>query len=193
MIGAIKGSIIDKGDTRVVVDVHGLGFIVFLPANELPKLAVGQEVFLHTYLSVKEDALDLYGSLEKGVIDWFKLLLNVKGIGPKSALAVMSIVKPKDLAAAIQTGKSDILIALGVGKKNAERIVLELKTKALELSAASGPIDHPALTLESEALSALESLGYSREQAREALKESTGDDVQSKIKGALRILGGKHQ
>lgn len=189
MIGSIKGSIIDKGDARVVVDVHGLGFIVSVPANELPKLTAGQEVFLHTYLSVKEDALDLYGSLEKGVIDWFKILLNVKGIGPKSALSIMSIVKPKDLSAAIQTGKSDILIALGVGKKNAERIVLELKTKALELSAASGPVDHPALALESEAMGALESLGYSREQAREALKEVAGEDVQSKIKGALRILG----
>lgn len=189
MIGSIKGSITNKGDTGVMVDVHGLGLIISVPANELPKLAVGQEVFLHTYLSVKEDALDLYGSLEKGVIDWFRLLLNVKGIGPKSALSVLSIVKPKDLAAAIQTGKSDILIALGIGKKTAERIVLELKTKALELSAASGPIDHPALALESEALSALESLGYSREQAREALKEVGGDDVQSKIKGALRILG----
>ncbi|OGY92856.1 MAG: Holliday junction DNA helicase RuvA [Candidatus Komeilibacteria bacterium RIFCSPLOWO2_02_FULL_48_11] len=189
MISSIKGSIINKGKSGVTVDVQGVGFLVFLPANELPKLAVGQEVFLHTYLSVKEDALDLYGSLEKGVIDWFRLLLNVKGIGPKSSLAVMSIVKPKDLSAAIQTGKSDILIALGVGKKTAERIVLELKTKALELSAASGPVDHPALALESEALSALESLGYSRDQAREALRGIEGGDVGSKVRGALRILG----
>ncbi|MDP1709705.1 MAG: Holliday junction branch migration protein RuvA, partial [Candidatus Komeilibacteria bacterium] len=143
MIGSIKGSIIYKEGAKVIVDVHGLGLNVALPANELAGLLIGQEIFLHTYLSVKEDALDLYGSLEKGVIDWFKILLNVKGIGPKSALAIVSIVKPKDLAGSIQTGKSDILIALGVGKKNAERIVLELKTKALELSAASGPIDHP--------------------------------------------------
>src|SRR3990167_2434534 len=189
MIASIKGSIINKSQNAVVVDVHGVGYIIAVPANELPKLAVGQEVFLHTYLSVKEDALDLYGSLEKGVIDWFKLLLNVKGIGPKSSLSVMSIVKPKDLAAAIQTGKSDILIAFGVSKKTAEPIVLELKPKARELSAASGPVDHPALAMESEALSALESLGYSREQAREALKEVAGEDVQSKIKGALKVLG----
>src|SRR3989338_3661287 len=189
MIGSIKGSIKDKSQTTIIVDVNGIGYIVALPANELPKLAVGQEVFLHTYLSVKEDALDLFGSLEPGVIDWFKLLLSVKGIGPKSALAVMSIVKQKDLSAAIQTGKSDILIALGVGKKTAERIVLELKTKALELSAASGPVDHPALALESEALSALESLGYSRDQAREALRGIEGGDVGSKVRGALRILG----
>lgn len=189
MIGSIKGNIKDKLQNSVLVDVNGIGYIVFMPVNELQKLAVGQEVFLHTYLSVKEDALDLFGSLEKSVIDWFKLLLNVKGIGPKSALAVMSLVKPKDLAGAIQTGKSDILIALGVGKKNAERIVLELKTKGLELSAASGPIDHPALAVESEALSALESLGYSREQAREALQGVEGGDVGARIKGALKMLG----
>ncbi len=191
MIGSIKGSIKDKSQASIIVDVNGIGYIVAVPANELQKLAVGQEVFLYTYLSVKEDALDLFGSLEKGVIDWFKLLLSVKGIGPKSALAVMSLVRPKDLSAAIQTGKSDILIALGVGKKNAERIVLELKTKGLELSAASGPVDHPGLAMESEALSALESLGYSREQAREALKEVEGGDVGARIKGALKVLG-KH-
>lgn len=189
MIGSIKGNIIYKEDNKVMVDVHGLGLVVAVPANELMGFTIGQEVFLYTYLSVKEDALDLFGSLEKNVIDWFRILLNVKGIGPKSALGIISIVKPKDLAGAIQTGKSDILIALGVGKKNAERIVLELKTKAQELAAASGPIDHSTMTLDSEALSALESLGYSREQAREALKEVSGDDVQSKIKGALKILG----
>src|SRR3989338_10244093 len=105
MIGSIKGSIKDKSQTTIIVDVNGIGYIIAVPVNELPKLAVGQEVFLHTYLSVKEDALDLYGSLEKGVIDWFKLLLNVKGIGPKSALAILSLVKPKDLAAAIQADK----------------------------------------------------------------------------------------
>lgn len=189
MIASIKGNVINKSGTSVVIDVQGVGYIIYMPANELPKLTINQEVFLHTYLVVKEDALDLYGSLEKGVIDWFRLLLNVKGIGPKSSLSVLSIVKPKDLAAAIQTGKSDILIALGVGKKTAERIVLELKTKAQALSAASGPVDHPALALESEALGALESLGYSREQAREALCGVSGDDVGSKVKGALKVLG----
>lgn len=189
MIGSIKGSIKDKSQTAVLIDVNGVGYVVAVPANELQKLLVGQEVFLHTYLSVKEDALDLYGSLEKGVIDWFKLLLNVKGIGPKSALAILSLVKPKDLAAAIQADKSDILIALGIGKKTAERIVLELKSKAFELAAAFGAIDHPAAALESEALSALESLGYSREQARGALKEAAGSDVQSKVRGALKVLG----
>lgn len=189
MIGSLKGKIQDKLQTSVLVDVNGVGYIVYMSATELHALKVGQEVFLHTYLSVKEDALDLFGSLEKGVIDWFKLLLNVKGIGPKSALAVMSLVKPKDLAGAIQTGKSDILIALGVGKKNAERIVLELKSKGLELSASMGEIDHSAMSVESEALSALESLGYSREQAREALRGVEGGDVSSRVRAALKVLG----
>ncbi len=189
MIGSLKGKIQDKFQTTVLLDVNGVGYIVYLPATELQTLKAGQEVFLHTYLSVKEDALDLFGSLEKTVIDWFKLLLSVKGIGPKSALGVMSLVKPKDLAGAIQTGKSDILIALGVGKKNAERIVLELKNKGMELSASMGDLDHSAMSVESEALSALESLGYSREHAREALRGIESNDVGVKIKGALKVLG----
>ncbi|MEK7164729.1 MAG: Holliday junction branch migration protein RuvA [Patescibacteria group bacterium] len=189
MIGSLKGKIQDKFQTTVLIDVSGVGYIVYLPATELQTLKAGQEVFLHTYLSVKEDALDLFGSLEKTVIDWFKLLLSVKGIGPKSALAVMSLVKPKDLAGAIQTGKSDILIALGVGKKNAERIVLELKNKGMELSASMGDLDHSAMSVESEALSALESLGYSREQARDALSGIEASDVGDKIKAALKVLG----
>ena len=189
MIGSLKGKIQDKFQTTVLIDVSGVGYIVYLPATELQTLKAGQEVFLHTYLSVKEDALDLFGSLEKTVIDWFKLLLSVKGIGPKSALAVMSLVKPKDLAGAIQTGKSDILIALGVGKKNAERIVLELKNKGMELSASMGDLDHSAMSIESEALSALESLGYSREHAREALRSVEEGDVSSRVRAALKILG----
>ena len=189
MIGSLKGKIQEKFQTTVLIDVSGVGYIVFMPATELQTLKAGQEVFLHTYLSVKEDALDLFGSLEKSVIDWFKLLLNVKGIGPKSALAVMSLVKPKDIAGAIQTNKSDILIALGVGKKNAERIVLELKNKGMELSASMGDLDHSAMSVESEALSALESLGYSREQARDALSGIEASDVGDKIKAALKVLG----
>ena len=189
MIGSLKGKIQDKFTTSILLDVNGVGYIVFMPATELQTLKAGQEVFLYTYLSVKEDALDLFGSLEKSVIDWFKLLLNVKGIGPKSALSVMSLVKPKDIASAIQTNKSDILIALGVGKKNAERIVLELKNKGMELSASMGDIDHGAMSVESEALSALESLGYRREQAREALRGVEDGDVSNKVRSALKILG----
>ena len=189
MIGSLKGKIQDKFATSILVDVNGVGYIVFMPATELQSLKVDQEVFLHTYLSVKEDALDLFGSLEKSVIDWFKLLLNVKGIGPKSALSVMSLVKPKDIASAIQTNKSDILIALGVGKKNAERIVLELKNKGMELSASLGDIDHGAMSVESEALSALESLGYRRDDAREALHGIESGDVGSRVRAALKVLG----
>ncbi len=193
MIAFLAGKLVEKTENAVIVDVAGVGYKVFIPAGELGQMAKGSEVRLHTYLAVKEDALDLYGSSDKGVVDWFKLLLNVKGIGPKSALGILSLVRPKDLAAAIQTQKSDILLGLGVGKKTAERIVLELASKALSLAADSGPVDHPALALESEALAALESLGYSREQAREALNGAEGEDVGSKVRAALKILGRRQQ
>lgn len=189
MIAFLTGTVIEKTENAAIVAVGGIGYKVFIAAGELEHMAKETEVRLHTYLVVKEDALDLYGSADKGVIDWFKLLLNVKGIGPKSALSILSAATPKDLSAAIQTQKSDILLARGIGKKTAERIVLELASKALSLAADSGPIDHPTLALESEALAALESLGYSREQAREALKDVEGKDVGEKVRNALQILG----
>jgi holliday junction DNA helicase RuvA len=189
MIASLQGKIIDKSETGVVVAVGGIGYVVAVPANELSKLALGQEVFLHTYLVVREDALDLYASQSKEVIAWFRLLLSVKGIGPKSALSIMSLAAPGDLAGAIAAQKSGVLSALGVGVKTAERIVLELKNKALELAGAFGTSISTAVSVDSEALQALEGLGYSREQARAALKETEGEDVSAKVRGALRILG----
>lgn len=189
MLASLSGTIIDKSESGIVVDVHGVGYVVAVPTNELARLALGQEVLLYTYLAVREDALDLYGSLSKEVVAWFRLLLSVKGIGPKSALAIMSLVQPSDLAGAIQSQKSGILAALGVGAKAAERIVLELKNKALELAAAFGTKVSAFAAIESEALQALEGLGYSREQARAALKEAEGEDVGNKVKSALKILG----
>lgn len=189
MISSLSGKIIDKSESGIVVDVHGVGFGLAVPADELAKLTLGQEVLFYTYLAVREDALDLYGSLSKETIAWFKLLLSVKGIGPKSALAIMSLAAPSDLAGAIQSQKSGVLAALGVGVKTAERIVLELKDKALSLSAAVGTKVSAQVSIDSEALQALEGLGYSREQARSALKEAEGEDVGGKVRSALKILG----
>ncbi len=184
------GKIAEKRETGVVVNVGGVGYFVSLPSYELDFLKEDSDVRLYTHLSVKEDALDLYGSSEKIVIDWFKLLLGVKGIGPKSALSILSLVKPKDLAFAIKSNKSDILIGLGLGKKTAERIVLELASKAMDLAESSGVFGQEEVIVDNEALLALESLGYSREQARQAIRDSAGgSDVQNKIREALKVIG----
>lgn len=171
-----------------MLEAGGVGYLVFMTDLELASLKTGQEVLLRTYLVVKEDALDLYGSFEPKIIAWFKLLLTVKGIGPKSALAIMGKAAPKDLSGAITHQASDILTGLGINKKLAERVVLELKNRVSAL--ADGEVGSAqAVSMESEALQALESLGYFREQARDALKQAEGEDVQSKVRSALRILG----
>jgi holliday junction DNA helicase RuvA len=188
MIASITGKILEKRDNSVVLNVAGVGYLVSIPANEYTEFSVGQEISLSTYLVVKEDALDLYGSSDPKVLDWFKLLLNVKGIGPKSALSVVSLVRPQDLSAAIQTESSEVLVNLGVGKKAAERIILELKNKAKDLIDTDGVISSKTIAVDTESLQALEALGYTREQAREALKQSEGEDVEAKVRGALKLL-----
>jgi holliday junction DNA helicase RuvA len=189
MIAYLSGKISVKNESSIILDVQGVGYLVAVPAGELAQLHVNTEVALHTYLVVKEDALDLYGSKDSNVLAWFKMLLNVKGIGPKSAFSIVSIAKPEDLSASLQTESPDILINCGVGKKAAERIVMELKNKAKDLINTDGAVSSKSITLDSEAIQALEVLGYSREQAREALKESNGEDVETKIREALKQLG----
>jgi len=189
MIASIKGKISKKTEDSVVIDVQGIGYLVAIPALELADIKVGQDISLNTYLVVKEDALDLYGSKDAQVLAWFKMLLNVKGIGPKSALSIISIARPEDLSMALQTESVDVLQNCGISKKVSERIVLELKNKAKNLIDVKDAKTAASMSLDSEAIQALEALGYSRDQARDALKESEGDDVESKVRGALKVLG----
>ena len=125
MISILKGKIIEKREDSAILDVNGVGYLVSIPSTELGQLTVNQDIVLNTYLVVKEDALDLYGSGDAKVLDWFKLLLSVKGIGPKSALSIVSVARPEDLSAAVQADSAEILANVGVGKKAAERIVSE--------------------------------------------------------------------
>jgi holliday junction DNA helicase RuvA len=189
MIASLKGTIQQKNNTSIILDVQGIGYLISIPSTELAKLVIGKEILLNTYLVVKEDALDLYGSSDKKVLDWFKLLLSVKGVGPKSALAIVSLARPQDLSVAIQSNSSDILINLGVGKKSAERIVMELQNKAKDILETDSSTTSTSVAIDTEALQALEALGYSREQAREALKGSKGESVEEKIKSALQMIG----
>lgn len=189
MIASLTGKITHITETAAIIQVQGVGYEVRLPQNELARLKTGQDAMFHTYLAVKEDALDIYASADPRVIAWFKMLLNVKGVGPKSALSILGNVTPQDLSNALAAESPELLTHAGINKKNAERIVLELKTKARRLIDTATGRSAESITQDSEALQALEALGYSREHAREALKEAAGDDVQSKVKSALKHLG----
>jgi Holliday junction DNA helicase RuvA len=136
---------------------------------------------------VREDALDLYGFLNREELEFFEMLINVSGIGPRSALAILGIASIETLRKAIGTGDTSYLTKIsGIGRKTAEKIVIELRDKmGKELGGGS-------LQVELDALEALKSLGYSQNEARETLKKvSPNTNTNTKIKEALKILGGK--
>lgn len=181
MIGYIKGKVVWRDLKSVVVDVGGVGYKVH---TTLGGLDSQNEVSFFTYLAVRETALDLYGFATKAELDFFELLLTVSGIGPKSALAILSVASLDTLSYAINNNDAGHLTKVsGVGKKNAEKIVLELKGKAPETSAG-----HKLHSEDDDALEALKSLGYSEKDSREALKKSSGNTTQEKIRSALKNL-----
>ncbi len=184
MIGSLRGTV--RGTVRgsIVVDVAGVGYRVSLTADTLTRVSEGDTVELWTYLAVRENALDLYGFTDKHDLQWFELLLTVSGVGPKSALAILNAVNTRDLETAI--GRNDaasLSRAHGVGKKTAEKIVLELREKvgSVEKSVAG--------TGDGDVVDALVGLGYSQKEARDAVRALPKDLVspEEKIREAIKI------
>lgn len=185
MIGYLKGTIIHQDLKSVVLDVSGVGYKIHTNTAILEN-GKQKELEFWTYLAVRENAQDLYGFKTKEELDFFELLISVSGIGPKSALGILTIATLPNLRHAISTGDiSHLTKVSGIGKKNAEKIVIELKDKLQGLSddmsySMSGDVD---------ALDALKSLGFGEREAREALKKVTGtEDAGEKVKKALKLL-----
>ena len=198
MIGSIKGKIILKKEKWIIVEASSVGYKIYVSPDTLSnvdafRLRVGQNdapvsFWIHTH--EREDALDLYGFFEYPELEFFEMLISVSGIGPKSALAILGITSIDTLRKAIGTGDTSYLTKIsGIGKKTAEKIVIELRDKmGTELEGVS-------LQGELDSIEALKSLGYSQNQAREALKKVTEKnpniDTNTKIREALKILGKK--
>ena len=204
MIGSIKGKIILKTEKFLVVEVSGVGYKISVSPDTLSRvdalrLRSGKNdtpilFWIHTH--VREDALDLYGFLEYPELEFFEMLISVSGIGPKGALAILGVTSIETLRKAIGTGDTSYLTKIsGIGKKTAEKIIIELRDKMGEEKESS------SLQGELDAMEALKSLGYSQNQAREALKKvslvqshpgKTADlDTNAKIREALKILAMK--
>lgn len=196
MIGSIKGKIILKTEKFLILETGGVGYKISVSPDTLSKLAPrlrsGQSetsklvsLWIHTH--VREDMLDLYGFLEYEELEFFEMLINVSGIGPKGALTILGIASINTLKRAIGTGDTSYLTKIsGIGKKTAEKIVIELRDKMGKESEGS------SLQVELDALEALKSLGYSQGEAREALKKVSPDtNTNAKIREALKILGGR--
>jgi Holliday junction DNA helicase RuvA len=191
MISKVSGKILVKTEKFVVIDVGGLGYKVGVSADTLAKIKNKDEISLWTHLHVREDALDLYGFLDQSELEFFEMLINISGIGPKSALGIIGVAPIETLKKAIASGDNSYLTKVsGVGRKTAEKIVLELRDK---LSALGHKAEYGELSGELDATLALQSLGYSQNEARDALKKvpSSITDTSARVKESLKILGGK--
>ena len=200
MISYIKGELVELTENAIVLDHDGMGFLIMMPASILSKLpAIGSELKVHTYLYVKEDALDLYGFLTKDDLKVFRLLITVSGIGPKGALAILSTMSPDDLRFAVLAGDSKTISkAPGIGSKTAQKLIIELKDKLKIEDVLDGGADggyelqsDMGDTAAAEAVMALTALGYSSADATRAVRQVDGGadmDSEALLKAALKKL-----
>jgi Holliday junction DNA helicase RuvA len=196
MIAHIRGTILEKHPNQVIVESGGVGYDVTVPISTYSALPeVGAEVRLRIHTHVREDALSLFGFLTQDEKTLFEKLIGVSSIGPKLAVTVLSGLPTAELIASIRQGQAENLVRIpGVGKKTAERIVLELRDK-LELLAAGAPATQPAATLsalEQDVLSALLNLGCARPAAEAAVRKAKAQgpavDFEQYFRRALELI-----
>ena len=189
MIAQLKGVIVSSGADSVILDVNGVGYRVHTTLEVVSKLKTETpEVTLFTHLAVRETSMELFGFLNEEDVLFFELIISVSGIGPKSGLAIMNLETVATLSSAIaQSDTSYLTKVSGIGKKSAEKIILELRDKITTVGAKDSILHSE----DAETLEALQSLGYSVKEAREALK-SVPEDITGtgeRVTAALRQLG----
>ncbi|MEO9891343.1 Holliday junction branch migration protein RuvA [Aurantibacter sp.] len=193
MIHHLKGKLIEKNPTHLIVECAGVGYFVNISLNTFSKVPDAENVQIYTHLQVKEDSHSLFGFAEKSEREIFRLLLSVSGIGSSTARTMLSSLTPIQIRDAIATGDVPTIQSIkGIGAKTAQRVILDLKDKILKIY----NIDEVSLssnnTNRDEALSALEVLGFVRKQAEKAVDKVLGQDpalsVEETIKQALKNL-----
>ncbi len=200
MIAFVKGSLAEVELDRVIIDVGGVGYNVFVSSYTISRLPLeGNEVKLYTYLNVKEDLMQLYGFLSKDELRIFKLLIGVNGIGPKGGLGILSYLTPDDLRFAVMSNDvKAISAAPGIGKKTAEKLILELKDKlgSIELEevttseSVTGNVSF-SREIQTEAVQALVTLGYGSTEALRAVTNvmtEQEESVEEILKKALKFM-----
>lgn len=189
MIGKISGKIIKKGLKTAIIDTGHIGYVTYLSDNVLKGVTVSQDLSVWTRLVVREDVLDLYGFVDESELELFDLLTSVPGIGPRSALSIVSLAPVATLRQAIASGRVDYLTGVsGIGKKSAEKIILELRDKVFEPETGGNFAGTDGDTLE-----ALKSLGYRPDEAREALRAVPDEvtDANERLREAIKNIGRK--
>lgn len=197
MIGMLRGKVWEIQTERLVLDVQGVGYLLTVPYGLLAKSCPGQELVVYTHVIMREDDLSLYGfsSLEEKQL--FLEMLSVSGIGPKAAISLLSTFGAVQIESAIVSENLNLLTKVpGIGKKTAQRLILELKEKFkghASLPSEGESFSAPSLRMHSEALQTLLALGFGLEEARQALshQKDSGDlSTEEQVKKALRLLAG---
>lgn len=194
MLSYIEGTVVSVGDKQAVIAAGGLGYAVTLVPKILATLSenqVGVKLFVFSKLNLREGTFDLYGFTKPEDLGLFRILTSVSGLGPKTAMQILSTVDPRHLKEAVVNEDPDALRKIsGLGTKTAQRLVVELQGK-LDYIDATGT-DLGALDIEAQALEALVSLGYSHSQAKEALKKvRDAADLSDRVRKALQLLAKK--
>lgn len=189
MIAQLKGTVISSGVGNVTLDVNGVGYRVHTTLEIIKKLRKEKsDITFFTHLAVRENSMDLYGFLNEEEVIFFELLISVSGIGPKSGLAIMNLETVINLSSAISQGDTTYLTKVsGIGKKSAEKIIIELRDKTTILGGEDSVLHNE----DADALEALQSLGYSVRESREALRSLPKDitGTGERLTAALKQLG----
>ncbi len=199
MITYLHGSLVKRSPTEIIVDVGGVGYAVHISLSTYEQLPeINSEIHILTFYHVREDAQLLYGFMSESEREMFKLLIGVSGIGPRMAQTILSGIRPDELIKTISLGAISTLTSIpGVGKKTAERLVVELKDKVIKLEGTEKIFDLPtsSSSIRNEALTALVSLGFTREKAEQSLRSVLNEmdgktiSVEELIKRALQFSG----
>ena len=189
MIYFIKGKIIYKNKDSVVIESYGLGYKIFVTDFLLEKIKIDKITKIFTFLAIKQETTELYGFEKRNELKYFKLLKSISGIGPKSAINILSLVKINDLERAILDENITILTKVsGVGTKNAQKIILELKGKIEKITSQGPKPEDDTIVID-----ALIGMGYTLTEARQTIKKIPSDilEIKKRIKQALKILSGR--
>jgi holliday junction DNA helicase RuvA len=194
MIGHLTGIILSKKPTQVLVDVNGIGYLVNISINTFDKISdTGEAISLHTYLSVREDSLTLYGFYTLSEKELFEILIGVNGVGPKLAQGILSGISADEFKDAIAKSNISRLVAIpGVGKKTAERMLIELRDKVEKVSDSDSSLSSKSFSIKDDAVAALIGLGYNQKTAdtvtRDLLGKNSSLTLEDLIKESLKKL-----
>ena len=188
MIHHLKGQLIEKNPTYIVIDCNGIGYTVHISLHTFSLIPESEAVSLYTYLQVKEDSHTLYGFMEKSEREIFKLLISVSGVGTSTARMMLSSLQPREVTEAIAKGDVPTIQSVkGIGAKTAQRVILDLKDKVLKVLGDDEVFVTPSNTNKEEALSALEILGYNRRQAGKVVEKILKDDPESTVESIIKL------